>query len=61
MAKTGPDARSAELHIPTQVVERLPLWDLDVVELTGHNWKHAAVSKSISYSALAGVYSTLIR
>ena len=37
MAKTAPDTSSPELQIPTQLVERLPLWELDVVELTGHS------------------------
>jgi len=28
---------SVEHYLPEEVLERLPLWQLDVAELTGHN------------------------
>ena len=32
--KTG---ESAEVGVPIGLIERLPLWQFDIVELTGHN------------------------
>ena len=37
MAKRKTDAEMPEGPAPIAVLERLPLWQLDVVELTGHN------------------------
>jgi hypothetical protein len=37
MAKRKADAEMAEDTAPISMLERLPLWQLDIVELAGHN------------------------
>ena len=37
MAKRKTDTETAEDQAPIAVLERLPLWQLDIAELTGHN------------------------
>jgi hypothetical protein len=37
MVKRKADTETAENQAPMGVLDRLPLWQLDVVELTGHN------------------------
>jgi len=37
MAKRKTDTETPEGQSPIAVIERLPLWQLDIVELTGHN------------------------
>ncbi len=37
MAKRKTDTETAETRRPSAMLERLPLWQLDIVELTGHN------------------------
>ena len=37
MAKRKTDTETAETQAPVAMLERLPLWQLDIVELTGHN------------------------
>ena len=37
MAKRKADTEMAEEMAPIGLLERLPLWQLDIVELTGHN------------------------
>lgn len=37
MAKRKADTETAESQAPVGMLERLPLWQLDIVELTGHN------------------------
>jgi hypothetical protein len=37
MAKRKADTEMAEDMAPIGLLERLPLWQLDIVELTGHN------------------------
>ena len=37
MAKRKADTETAEDQAPIAVLERLPLWQLDIAELTGHN------------------------
>ena len=37
MTKRKADTEVATGEIPIAVLERLPLWQLDIVELTGHN------------------------
>lgn len=37
MAKRKKYAETATTDVPVCVLERLPLWQLDIVELTGHN------------------------
>jgi len=37
MAKRKTHHEKADDDVPISVLERLPLWQLDVVELTGHN------------------------
>ncbi len=37
MAKRKADTEMAPGEVPIGVIERLPLWQLDIVELTGHN------------------------
>jgi hypothetical protein len=37
MAKRKMDSESDEDQAPVGIFEKLPLWQLDIVELTGHN------------------------
>ena len=37
MAKRQTHHENADGDAPISVIERLPLWQLDIVELTGHN------------------------
>ena len=37
MIKNKTDTETAGDPVPISVIERLPLWQLDIVELTGHN------------------------
>ena len=37
MAKQRTSHENTDDDVPISVVERLPLWQLDIVELTGHN------------------------
>jgi hypothetical protein len=37
MAKRKADTETAEEQAPIAVLERLPLWQLNIAELTGHN------------------------
>jgi len=37
MAKRRTSHEKADDDVPISVLERLPLWQLDIVELTGHN------------------------
>ena len=37
MIKHKTDTETAGEPVPIGVIERLPLWQLDIVELTGHN------------------------
>ena len=37
MIKHKTDTETAGAPVPISVIERLPLWQLDIVELTGHN------------------------
>jgi hypothetical protein len=37
MVKDKSDKELARVEVPIAVLERLPLWQLDIVELTGHN------------------------
>lgn len=37
MAKPKKFAETATAHVPISVRETLPLWQLDIVEVTGHN------------------------
>src|SRR5450759_4280018 len=37
MIKRKTDTETAGDPVPAGVIERLPLWQLDIVELTGHN------------------------
>ena len=37
MAKPKTTTEMAEDAVPVGLLERLPLWQLDIVELTGHN------------------------
>jgi hypothetical protein len=37
MVTHKPSGESAEVGVPIGLTERLPLWELDIVELTGHN------------------------
>ena len=37
MAKRKRHHEKADQDVPISVLERLPLWQLDIVELTGHN------------------------
>ncbi|HEV2523174.1 MAG TPA: hypothetical protein VGT24_12400 [Candidatus Acidoferrales bacterium] len=37
MAKEQPKSEMAGNESPVQVLETLPLWQLDIAELTGHN------------------------
>jgi hypothetical protein len=37
MAGQNPNPESAANKIPAALLEALPLWQLDIVELTGHN------------------------
>jgi hypothetical protein len=37
MAKRKTDTETADHRAPIEMLDRLPLWQLDIVELTGHN------------------------
>jgi hypothetical protein len=37
MAKNKSDVEFAGMQAPIELLERLPLWQLDIVELAGHN------------------------
>jgi hypothetical protein len=37
MTKRKTDSETAEDQAPVGMLDRLPLWQLDIVELTGHN------------------------